>query len=511
MKTMPVSLNDFYTRAIANSSQIKVFSDLPLIRQTAIQEAEGAFDAEVFADGRNDWRDDPVGSTLTTGGADRLVEDDFRLRTGIRKKVAQTGATVYATQEFTYRDSNSQFFVPNDQTGARITVGFNQPLLRGAGKGFNHAVINIAKIDSEIAQKEFIRQTESHLLEITRTYWTLYMARGAYKAKARAFGDANGTLEDLESRENFDALKQQIFRARAATAERKAALVRAESAVRNAEDRLKALVNDPEMNQATALEMIPSDAPITTRTPGDLAAAAAIALENRAEIQQAYLQLKSAGLRRDMSRNELLPVLNFIAETYQAGLSEDDWGAAWDDQWQASPGYAVGLRFDYPLGNNQAEARNIRRRLEMRQLVNQIRTTMDTILLEVKVTVREVQTAYRDLIAKSQSMQAARDDLSNLTERREAMFLGANTSAPAYLEFLLESQDRRTAAEEAFLGALATYNVALVSLERAKGTLLTYEDLEVKRIEEEDPEHIWLEKEDKMLPKLVIEKIAAAQ
>jgi len=147
----------------------------------------------------------------------------------------------------------------------------------------------------------------------------------------------------------------------------------------------------------------------------------------------------------------------------------------------------------------------------MRQLVNQIRTTMDTILLEVKVTVREVQTAYRDLIAKSQSMQAARDDLSNLTERREAMFLGANTSAPAYLEFLLESQDRRTAAEEAFLGALATYNVALVSLERAKGTLLTYEDLEVKRIEEEDPEHIWLEKEDKMLPKLVIEKIAAAQ
>jgi outer membrane protein TolC len=384
-------------------------------------------------------------------------------------------------------------------------------LLQGAGKGYNHAIINIAKIDSEIARKEFIRQTESHLLEITRTYWTLYMARGAYTAKARAFADAKSTLEDLESRENFDALKQQIFRARAATAERKASLVRAESAVRSSEDRLKALVNDPAMNQATAIEMIPSDAPVTTRTPGDLAGAAAVALEKRAEIQQAYLQLKSSALRRDVSRNELLPVLNFIAETYVAGLAEDDWGAAWDDQWEANPGYAVGFRFDYPLGNNQAEARNIRRRLEMRQLVSQLRTTMDTILLEVKVTVREVQTAYRDLIAKTQSMEAARDDLENLTERREAMFLGANTSAPAYLEFLIESQERRTVAEEAFLGALATYNVALVSLERAKGTLLTYEELEVKEVEEEDPDYIWVEEEDKMLPKLVIEKIAAAQ
>lgn len=510
MSAVEVTLQDFYLRAIEHSSQIKVFSDLPLIRETAIQEAKGAFDTEFFADGRYDWRDDPVGNTLTTGGANRFIEDDFTLRSGLRKKFAATGAEGYVIQEFSFTDNNSDFFIPKDQTGARLTVGVNQPLLKGAGWGYNHSVINIAKIDSEIAQMEFIRQLESHLLEITRSYWTLYMARGAYQSKLRASQAASKIEEDLASRKDFDALRQQILRARAASAERKASLIRAEGVIRNAEDRLKALVNDPEMNQIAAMEFVPVDAPLSKHTPGDLQEAARAALEKRPEIQQAYLQLQSSAIRRDMSRNEMMPMLDFIAETYVAGLREDDWGGAWDDQWEQGPGYAVGLRFEYPLGNNSAEARNIRRRLEMRQLVNQLRTTMDTVLLEVKVSVREVQTAYRDLVARHQSMLAAREDLENLLERRDAMFLGSSTTAPAYLEFLIESQDRQNAAEEAFLSALATYNVALVTLERAKGNFIGYESMEQKRVEEDDPDAIWLEHEDRKLPRIFIEKVSMA-
>jgi len=270
------------------------------------------------------------------------------------------------------------------------------------------------------------------------------------------------------------------------------------------------LVNDPEMNQLAAMEFIPVDAPLSEHTPGDLQEAARVALEKRPEIQQAYLQLQSSAIRRDMSRNEMMPMLDFIAETYVAGLREDDWGGAWNDQWEEGPGYALGLRFEYPLGNNSAEARNIRRRLEMRQLVNQLRTTMDTVLLEVKVSVREVQTAYRDLVARNQSMQAAREDLKNLVERRDAMFLGSSTSAPAYLEFLIESQDRQTETEEAFLSALATYNVALVTLERAKGNFIAYESMEQQRVDEEDPDYIWLEYEDRELPRLFIDKVSEA-
>ncbi len=492
-----VSLEDFYVRALNNSAQIRVFSELPLIRETGIQEAKGAFDTRVFVESRYDLTNDPVGSTLTTGGPSRLDEDRLSVQAGVRKKVA-TGAEVYAIQEVTRTDSNSLFFTPNPQASARLRIGAVQPLLHGAGIAYNHSIIHIAEIDSEIARHEFLRQSESHLLEITRTYWALYMARGVHQAKYRSFKEAVSTVAELDSRGDFDAVKRQVLRARAAEAERRASLVRAESAVRNAEDRLKALVNDPEFLQLGAIEMIPTDMPVISPVEVSLSQAAASALENRPEILQAFLQLRAAAVREKMQRNELLPVLNLIVEGYLAGLAEDDMSRAWDNQFnEGGPGAAVGLRFEFPIENNEAIARIDRRKLEMRQLVEQLRATMETVLLEVKVSVREVRTAHRDLQAKYESMIANREDLDDLTRRREILMLGADTPAVGYLEFLIEAQDRQALAEERFLQALATYNVALVTLERAKGNLLNYENISVDRTwdDERDLPRLRLQKE----------------
>lgn len=478
-----ITLENSYLRALENSSQIRVFSELPLIRETAIQEAQGAFDTRLFVEGRYDRRNDPIGSSLTTGRTTgRFTETEYGVQAGVRKKVA-TGGEVYLTQELSRIKNNSDFFLPNPQARAVLRLGFIQPLLRGAGVAYNRSVIQIAEIDSDIARHEFLRQTESHLLEINRTYWTLYMARGIYQAKLRSFNEAVRTVEQLESRDDFDTVRRQILRARAAQSERRADLVRAESAVRNAEDRFKALVNDPEFLELGSLEFIPADLPVIAETNVNLKDVATAALENRPEILQAFLQLRAAAIREKMQRNELLPVLNLIVEGYLSGLDKgSNIEGAWERQFsRGSPGAAVGLRFEFPVENNEADARHIRRRLEMRQLVEQLRTTMETVLLEVKVAVREVRTAYRDLKAKHASLLAAREDLDDYERRREVILLGSESSAIGYLEFLIEAQDRRAIAEERFLQALATYNVALTTLERVKGNLLSYESISVER------------------------------
>lgn len=478
-----ITLEDFYVRALENSSQIRVFSELPLIRETGIQEARGAFDTRLFVEARYDERNDPVGSSLTTGRTSgRFTETEYGVQAGVRKKVA-TGGEVYLTQELSRVKNNSDFFLPNPQSRAVLRLGFIQPLLKGAGVAYNRSIIQIAEIDSDIARHEFLRQAESHLLEITRTYWTLYMARGIYQAKQRSYNEALTTVEQLESRDDFDTVRRQILRARAAQSERRADLVRAESAVRNAEDRLKALVNDPEFLQLGSIEIIPADLPVIAESNVNLKDVATAALENRPEILQSFLQLRAAAVREKMQKNELLPVLNLIVEGYLSGLDRgDNIGGAWDHQFsQGKPGAAIGLRFEFPVENNEADARYLRRRLEMRQLVEQLRTTMETVLLEVRVSVREVRTAYRDLKAKHASLLAAREDLDDYERRREVILLGAESSAIGYLEFLIEAQERRAVAEERFLQALATYNVALVSLERAKGNLLNYQSIEVQR------------------------------
>jgi hypothetical protein len=124
---------------------------------------------------------------------------------------------------------------------------------------------------------------------------------------------------------------------------------------------------------------------------------------------------------------------------------------------------------------------------------------METVLLEVKVSMREVHTAYRDLSAKYDSMLASREDLDHLQKRREAMFLGGDTSAISYIEYVIDAQQRRATAEENFLRAVATYNVALTTLERSKGNLLAYETIApVKvKVKDGDPyrsfvEHRWV-------------------
>ena len=63
-KTAHLGLDEIYQRTLAHSSQVRVFASLPLIRETAIGEAEGAFDPELFSQARYDSTHEPTGTVL---------------------------------------------------------------------------------------------------------------------------------------------------------------------------------------------------------------------------------------------------------------------------------------------------------------------------------------------------------------------------------------------------------------------------------------------------------------
>jgi len=483
------SLDDIYVETLMYSSQIRVFTDLPLIRRTGIQEAKGEFDTRLFVEARYDRVNDPVGSTLTTGNPNdtRFREEQHSLETGLRKKII-TGGEFEAVQQLSRTPrNNSRFFTPNPQGNAELRLRYTQPLLQGAGIAYNESTIKIAELDSEIAVQEFIRQAESHLVEVARAYWGLYMARTIYLQKQRMVRQTLDVVEELKDRSELDAESAQLARAQAAYANRRADLVRSELAIRNAQDRLKALVNSENMFQSTQAEFIPLDVPAVGGSQIQLMAAAAEALESRPEITQAFKQLRAAAYREDMARNEVLPVLNVFMEGYVAGLEGDSsYTEAWENQFEeGSPGYSLGFYAEYPLENQVGRARLKRRKLETRQQFNSVKTTIETVLLELKVSVREVNTALRDLQAKMESMEAAREELGQLSDRR-ALEVGSDLTASAFLTLLLDSQDRLARAEEEFARSLVTYNVSLINLERAKGTLLKYEDIGYR--EYKDPE-----------------------
>ncbi|MCA9264755.1 MAG: TolC family protein [Planctomycetales bacterium] len=478
---LPVDVDELVTLALRYSHQIRVFSESPLIRDTSTIEADAHFDWTGFLETMWNDIDEPVGSRLTTGGPPRFQDHKWDYEMGVRKRTT-TGGNFELSQEYGFENNNSTFFIPNNQGTARLTVGYTQPLARGAGQKYNTGFIVLAQIDADIARDELSRQLQTHLLAVYRAYWTLYRERAALLQKQRLFKRAEGILEELEYRREIDALASQLVRARAAVASRKSDLFRAAASVKNAEGQIRALVNAPELGRVGEFELLPSSNPTVEPQGLDMECVLSDAVQHRPEVHQAMKQIKASALRLEMSSNELLPIFDVVLEGYLNGLRGDSSiGGAFVDQFSdGAPSYSAGLQLEMPLRNRAARARYQRRQLELRQLESQFRATVENLQLEAEVAVREVQTAERELQAKRQSVLAAESEVDYLTQRWK-LLPGEDRSASLLLEDLLSAQERLAQQELDYLESEVTFSLALANLRRATGTLLQFENVVVSK------------------------------
>ncbi len=481
--TVRKSLQGVYASALEHSHQIKAFSDIPTIRETGIQEAEGAFDWTAFLEGRYSHTDEPTSSILTTGEIGRFRQDLWEGEYGVRKRL-KTGAEVAVSNRLSTLDNNSQFTQPNPQTGSELVVSVTQPLLQGNGYHYNTSSIKIAKLDAKLGAAEYLRQLESYLLEVNRTYWGVYLARAGYLQRKSLVDRTKSIVGELEDRKGVDAeaTASELLRAKSALAQRQASLIRSEMAIRLSEERLRALVNDPNFSLGSTNELVPTTAPILTAPREDVREVAKSAIKNRPELLQGFYQVQAAGLRRDLQKNELLPTLNLILEGTVAGLGENrNLNNAWNDQFDHGEGWLAGFTFEVPLERNFAKARHDRRRHELRQQLNTLRGTIDSVALEAIVAYRELQTSYRDMQAKYLAAVATREELKELEERLDVDAGGKGGTVGYQLQLTLDAIDRNQQSEESFLVSVVVYNTAFTALDKARGTLLRRNDVSIER------------------------------
>jgi outer membrane protein TolC len=464
--------------ALEHSAQVRVFRDTVVVRQWSITEAQGRFDARAFAESKYINTSDPVGSTLTTGGPDRWLDSNWYASAGIRRKTT-TGADIQVSQKIGYEDSNSLYFVPPFQGSSRLGVTLTQPLLNGAGKAYNCSVVVLADINTDIARERFSKDLQSLLLDVYKAYWELYLQRAALIQRTRLYGEAVAIRNQLYARREVDVLRGQLLRAEAAVANREAALIRYQGAVHNTEARICAMVNDPGLSTPATVEMIPQQLPIRGRMPANLNDNLVTALHFRPEIQQGIKEIRAASVRADVAANEVLPVLSAVIETYVAGLQgHGEVPRAFGDQFsEGRPSYTGGLLFEMPLGGNRAACSRLQqRRIEVRQATSQLEATTANIHAEVEIAVRDIDTAYREMVSKYHAIIAGGAEIQYLTARWQAL-PGDQQSAGFVLDELLNAQERLALAEYDFAAAEAGYNVALVNLGRVTGTLVKAEEI----------------------------------
>jgi outer membrane protein TolC len=353
--------------------------------------------------------------------------------------------------------------------------------LRGKGKVYNSSLIVLAQIDKNIAWHQFSRELQDHLVEVANGYWELYLQRAVLLQRERHFARATAILQELETRGDIDTARSQIVRAQSAVAARRSDLARARAAVRNAQVQLRALVNMPEL-EGPELELVPNEQPNPQFINVSLDDALVTALENRPEIDEAMQQLKSARVQVSVAQHELLPVLDVVTETYVSGLRNGtNVGDAWVDQFSVGePSYSLGLEMEVPLQNRAARARHRRKRLQLQWIVSRYQDTLATLTAEVEIVVRDIHTAYTEMIGKYHAMKATQAELDYLTARWQ-LLPGDDRSASFLLEDLLNIQDRLVGHEFELARAQVAYTQALVDLKRATGTLLDAEEVTTSR------------------------------
>lgn len=477
---------NLYATTLHNSSQVKVFSYLPLIRKTTIQEAEGEFDTSLYASGKYNNIDEPVGDELRTGGPERYEEESGALNVGLERKFI-TGTTLALEQSYESFDSNSTYLSPTEQGISKTSLTLTQPLLKGFGPDYNGAIEQLAKIDYESANSELKRQLDSHLLEVTRSYWGLYMERSLYLQKQRLAEKTKEIVRQMEERKGIDVEPSLLARAKSQMFGHELAADEAQFAILNAQSRIWTLSNAPELVNEAGLEYVTVEKPRHVLPQESMEDVFMTALQNRPEIEQSLHQLESALWRHYRTKNELLPELDLFAQTYVKGLEGDyDHGEAWNESWdEGDPSYSIGLRLSFPLVNNAAKARELRKKLEVKQLMSQLDTTVTNILLEAQISYREMIKYNMAMKRRYAVVQSTNNEIESLISRIDYL-ISKNEEYGSILYRLLDALERLNRAEMEFSTSELTYNLSLVQLKSAKGTLIDESGVVIKETEEDE-------------------------
>jgi hypothetical protein len=485
---LPLSLAFLYDSAIINSAQVRTFGDLPAIRETLENEVRGRYTPRAYGEARAEVNNDPTRSIAASRGSTRLVQREQAAEFGVRQRT-NTGGEITVGQRFVNLSTNSTDYAPSHQSISRSFISVVQPLLRDSGQAYTRSLHEVARLDTSVAQSEFRRQVESHLLDLSRAYWGLQLARAVHFQRERAAAATRALVGQLAARSELDADPLLLNRVQSELALREADLLRTAAAIRNAQARIRGLVNDPRFEARGVGEMLPTDTPLSVYEPLALQVVLERAVAFRPEVQQVFTQHRAAVLREGQAQIEALPRFDMILEGNIGGRGLDTWrfGDAVTDTRRNldQPGGMVGLRLEIPLGGDDLRARLDRRRLETRQVENQGRATLSTILAESEITLNEYNVSYRELAARAGALRTSLRDVQMETERWQQGIAGSRGEGAANaLERLLAAQNRLTDAEERLATADATFTLAFLALQRVQGTFTSLQRLEMQRIDE---------------------------
>ncbi len=463
-----LSLDQALIRAMANSPEITIVSFEPSIAKEDVTAATSAFDLTAFGRVNYDKTDSPQNSQWLGGQSNtRLFES------GLKQKVT-TGAEWSLSYAMTRNWDDLITRTLPKRYEPILTFQIKQPLLRDAWQEVNLAGVNISKLNYRIALADFRQKAEEVSTQIVFAYWTLMQARSDYEIQTDLVNKTIETLQKVRNRSNIDATIVQIKQAESSLRTRQGEQQELRKRVFDVQDQLVRLLADQQINVLSDYEVIPTTEPLLTLKDLNLLHLLNVATINNPAVEQAKIALEVAQINVDVATRQLMPRLDLVASVRSQGLSEYQ-GESIDQFGDTNyVSYAVGLTFEYPLGNRRAKAEQRKRTYEHSRAIASLNNVNDQIATLVKERERFANVSYREIEIQQQAIDAAAIHLQALKDTEVIR----DKMTPEFLLVKLQAQESLAVAQRRHTKSIADYNIALIRLAQAMGTVLELDYVE---------------------------------
>ncbi|MEM9586962.1 MAG: TolC family protein [Planctomycetota bacterium] len=314
-------------------------------------------------------------------------------------------------------------------------------------------------------------------------FWRLYESR-CHLVQQDALRERGRRLQNIiQARSEIDSGPIEQIKVKQRSARRRDAWLQLQSQVLQRQASLKNLVgSDADFEHVDAGEWIPVAEIEFPVLPLSIRDATRRGIENRPEVRRATESLRAAANDIEVSRNELLPRLDAVIDAYLSGLNGNrDVARSFGDQFsRGGPGLSASLQYNLPISQRLARSKYRTALQRYRQRSEELRESIQLVHTDVETSLIRWHVSQQLIHSKRDTLATAIEEERILTARWKTVG-GDGGRAGVVLESVLDAQQRRAEAEQSLVTAYVDQVIALISLQRAMGTLLIDEQIQPSR------------------------------
>jgi outer membrane protein len=373
----------------------------------------------------------------------------------VAQRVPWSGATVTATGLITALPSETEATLPKT-TDLRLVV--SQPLLRGFGPNTTYY---------ELRNSERARVGQERSYELNRQRLAVQVAAAFYDvlAQRQLVAVARQSLKRSESLRRASEARLQVglvskldvFRTELQSSQTEDSMVRSEAALRTALEQFRFLLAVPPEDPVEPAAIVLRETLAPETEPVDVLVRTAF--DNRLELKETQDQVQDARRTASLAQQNLLPQLDVGLGVAQVGF-----GASYGDAWRAGDTRVdFFLATSYPVERSADRAAKAVADLDVAARERAVRQRELEIDSEVRLLARELVRTRKSVELQRQAVGVAAQQ-RRLADLRYQRGLASNFD-------VVDAEGSLLQARSALVSLLATYQVALLDLKRAAGTL----------------------------------------